>query len=212
MQKITLSFFFLCLSLLAGVSGTVQGEVFEEGKDYFALSAPIPVRDKSKVEVVEKFWYGCPHCNSFDPYIQAWRTKQPDYVDFWHSPAVFSKTWKTHAQAYYTAEVLGVGEELHQPLFDALARDKKPLNNEGTLAKFFSDFGISEDKFKKAYNSFGVKSKVEQAAKRSVNYRITGVPAIIVNGKYRIEPGGAQSFPRFLEIVDYLVELERKSL
>jgi thiol:disulfide interchange protein DsbA len=210
MHRIVMPLLGWSLALLIVVAIPAHGEVFKDGKDYFTLSSPVPVRDKSKVEVVEMFWYGCPHCYSFDPLVNAWRAKQPEFVDFWRSPAVFSNTWKIHAQAFYTAEVLNVGEEMHQPLFDALVRDKKKLNSENALAKFFAGYGVAAESFRKAYNSFSVKSRVEQAHMRSVNYRLTGVPAIIVNGKYRVEPGGAGNFQRFLEIVDYLVEMEHK--
>ena len=204
----------LSFVFLFGMVTHAFAEEFVEGKDYALLKAPMPVRDSSKVEVVELFWYGCPHCYTFDPYVAAWRKKQQEDVDFWHSPAVFSKVWKMHAQAFYAAEALGVGEKIHEPLFDAVIKEKRKLTSEDALAKFFAENGVEEAKFKKAYNNFGVKSKVEQAAKRAVNYRITGVPAMIVNGKYRIEPGmaGNGGFPRMLEIVDYLVEKERKTL
>lgn len=212
MLRITAPWVLLVFAFILGVGSHAYGEGFKEGKDYIALKTTVPVRDNSKVEVLELFWYGCPHCDKFDPFITGWKNKQPEYVDFWHSPAIFSNLWKVHAQAFYTAEVLGVGEQMHRPLFDALVRDKKPLTGEKSLAKFFASHGVNEDEFLKAYNSFSVKSKVQQAEKRTKNYSITGVPAVIVNGKYRVEPGGAGTFGRFLEIVDYLVAKEQKQL
>lgn len=201
----------LLVWVLAGVGLAVAEDApqFSEGKDYKTLPQEVPTRDKAKVEVVELFWYGCPHCYRFDPIISKWQKNLPADVDFWHSPAAFNKTWRTHAQAFYTAEALGVSKKMHQPLFDALARDRKTLNSEDALAKFFGQYQVEEDKFRKAYNSFSVKSKVEQAASRSVSYRATGVPALIVNGKYRIDSGTAGSFERMLKIADFLIAKER---
>ena len=202
----------ICVMLMtlsiAWVSRAMADE-YTQGRDYQVLPAQVPVRDASKIEVVELFWYGCPHCYHLEPLVSVWHKALPEDVDFWRSPAAFKGTWKTHAQAFYTAEVMGIGEEIHQPLFDALARDRKPLNSESALAKFFSQFGVTEEKFKKAYNSFSVKSKVEQAAARGVSYRVTGVPVLIVNGKYRVEPGLAGSFERMLKIADFLIAKER---
>ncbi len=206
-------FVTLFLALSVGLAFTAHAaEPFANGKDYFTLKKTIPVRDSSKVEVVELFWYGCPHCYKFDPYVAAWDKKQPEHVDFWHSPAVFSKLWKLHAQAFYTAEALGVGKQMHIPLFNALVRDKRRITTEGALTNLFVENGIEQEKFEKAFNSFSVRSQVEQAAKRTMNYKITGVPAIIVNGKYRVEPGAAGTFPRMLQIVDYLVEKEKAAM
>ena len=211
MRRMFTPVFLWSLALLLGFIAPVYGETFEDGKDYFTLKTPAPVRDKTKVEVVELFWYGCPSCRAFDPLVSAWKAKQPEFVDFWHSPAVFSKVWKVHAKAFYAADALGVGEEMHQPLFDALYKDKKSLPNENALAKFFSGYGIEEEKFRKAYNSFSMNPMVEQAVKRSKNYGVKNVPVMVVNGKYWVEVRAAGSYSRLLEIVDYLVEKERQA-
>ncbi|OZG74949.1 disulfide bond formation protein DsbA [Hahella sp. CCB-MM4] len=202
---------WVVLACIGLVSKGVMAEDFVDGKDYQSLPAQVPVRDSSKIEVVEMFWFGCPHCYRFDPMVTNWKKKLPEDVDFWQSPAAFNRTWKLHAQTFYAAEALGVADQMHQPLFDALARDHKPLNSEDAMAEFFAQHGIEEEKFKKAYNSFSVKSKVQQAVSRGTSYRITGVPVLIVNGKYRIEPGQAGSFERMLKIADYLVEKERSA-
>ncbi len=212
MRKSLSLIYVMLMALSVAWVSPVMADEYTEGKDFQSLPSQLPVRDASKVEVVEVFWYGCPHCYHLEPLISKWHEALPGDVDFWRSPAAFNGTWKTHAQAFYTAEALGVGEEMHQPLFDALARDRKPLNSEKALATFFAQFGVEEEKFRKAYNSFSVKSKVEQAAARGISYRVSGVPVLIVNGKYRVEPGLAGSFERMLKITDYLVEKERATL
>lgn len=184
--------------------------IWQEGKHYDVLPYPVRTRDESKVEVVELFWYGCPHCYTFNPIIHAWSGKQSGDVDFWLSPAVFGKDWKTHAQAFYALEALGIQEKMHQPLFDALARDHKRLTSEDKLAEFFVGQGVDEADFRKAFNSFSVKSKVDQADARGKSYRAAGVPALIVNGKYRVSASTAGSNESMLQVVDFLVERERK--
>jgi thiol:disulfide interchange protein DsbA len=198
------------LSLFAVNLAAEEAPVWQEGKHYEVLPYPVRTRDESKVEVVELFWYGCPHCYSFNPLIHSWAEKQDAGVDFWLSPAVFGKDWKVHAQAFYALEALGVREKMHQPFFDALVRDRKRLTNEDQLAAFFASQGVTEEDFRKAYNSFSVKSKVDQADARGKSYRATGVPAMIVNGKYRISASSAGSNEAMLEVIDYLVAKERK--
>ncbi|UZE95644.1 thiol:disulfide interchange protein DsbA/DsbL [Alkalimarinus alittae] len=182
------------------------------GKHYKILPYPVRTRDASKVEVVELFWYGCPHCYKFNPIVHHWSEGLADDVDFWLSPATFGPVWTIHAQAFYAAEVLGVQEKMHQPLFDAIVRDRKPLSSEAELARFFAGFGIEEAKFKKAFKSFSVKSKVDQANARAISYRATGVPALIVNGKYRISSSEAGSNENMLKVADFLIEKERATL
>jgi thiol:disulfide interchange protein DsbA len=188
-----------------------ESPVWLEGKHYDVLPYPVRTRDESRIEVVELFWYGCPHCYKFNPLVHAWVKKQPEDVDFWLSPAVFGSDWRVHAQAFYALEALGQQEAMHQAFFDALVRDRKRLNTEDSLAEFFAASGIKESDFKKAFNSFSVKSKVDQADARGKSYRATGVPAMIVNGKYRVAASTAGSNEAVLQVIDYLIEKERKS-
>jgi protein dithiol oxidoreductase (disulfide-forming) len=203
----------LMLVLALVIPGVVVAEPaqpqFVEGKHYQILPFPVRTRDTQKIEVVELFWYGCPHCYRFDPLVKNWQKTLPEDVDFWMSPAVFGKDWQIHAQAFYAADVLGVLDKVHQPLFDTLARDRKPINTEADMVKFMGQQGVDADAFKKSYNSFGVRSKVEQATARARSYRATGVPAMVVNGKYRIDAGSAGSLEEMIRVVDYLVAKER---
>ncbi len=203
-----------CMLPLSWVTTAVMAEESEwvAGKHYKVLPYPVRTRDASKIEVVELFWYGCPHCYQFNPLVHHWEKGLADDVDFWLSPATFGKAWVTHAQAFYAAQALGVQDRLHQPLFDAIARDRQPLNSEDALARFFTGYGVEEKDFKKAYNSFSVKSKVDQANARGRSYRATGVPALIVNGKYRISASEAGSHENMLKVADFLIAQERASM
>ncbi|PID42883.1 MAG: disulfide bond formation protein DsbA [Proteobacteria bacterium] len=205
---------FVCVMFFQLPVATVAAqaaEQWEAGKHYKVLPYPVRTRNADKVEVVELFWYGCPHCYTLNPVVHHWAKQQADDVDFWLSPAVFGGTWKTHAQAFYTAEVLGIGNKMHQPLFDAIVRDRKKLNNEASLAEFFSKFGVDKKKFKKAFNSFAVSTRLQQADSRGRSYRATEVPALVVNGKYLVSSRLAGGREKMFEVVDHLVNKERNA-
>ncbi len=182
---------------------------FVEGTDYVVLPEPVRTRDATKIEVVELFWYGCPHCYHLEPLSKAWQAKKPADVDFWRSPAIFNERWALHAQAFYAAEVLGVGEKVHGPLFEALAANPKGLADVEQIADFFATQGVKKEDFMGAWASFGVQSALKQAEARQRAYQVSGTPALIVNGKYRVT---ARSLEQIFPVVDFLVEKERATL
>ena len=203
----------LIASLIFGFSG-VQAKDYVEGKNYILLDSPLPTRNRDKIEVVEFFWYGCIHCFHFEPVLRAWQSRQPEDVYLMGSPAMWSDIMRLHAQAYFAAEVLGVLDKVHEPLFVALnTPPKKRLNNEDELAAFFAQHGVPEDDFHKAFNSFGVvHGLVPQADARARNTKIEGTPELLVNGKYRVSAALAGGQNEMLDVVDYLIEIERPLL
>lgn len=209
--KTMLLFIGMSLSVLACAEEEEPAKAFKPGTHYDVLPVAVPTRNPEKIEVVELFWYGCPHCYNFDPILQKWAKELPEHVDFWHSPAAFNDTWKLHAQAYYTFKALKIADKMHQPFFDALVKERRQLNSPEAIADFVASNGGDREQFLKAFYSFSVKSQTAQAEKRGMSYRATGVPALIVNGKYRIAstvPGG---FEGMLEIADFLIAKERKA-
>lgn len=180
---------------------------YQEGTHYKVLSSPVRTADPDRIEVAEVFWYGCIHCFHFDPVLEEWEKKLPDDVDFHRSPAMWNQLMAVHAQAFYAAEALGKLEEMHGPLFEALNVKRMKLGNEDQLAEFFAEHGVDEEAFRKAFNSFGVKSKVKQADARARGYQITGTPAVVVEGKYLITAKGG--FEEILKVADFLIEKER---
>jgi thiol:disulfide interchange protein DsbA len=188
--------------------GAAKPEEFKQGVDYELVNPPQPTVDPSKVEVMEFFWYGCPHCYHFEPDLNAWLKKKPDNVVFIRQPAVFNARWAAHAKAFYTAEVLGVLDKVHADLYDAIQNKKQALESEADLAKFFAEHGVAEADFHKAYKSFAVDTKMRQAETMAARYGVTGTPNVIVNGKYRIAPQQAKSFPRMITIMNALIEKE----
>ena len=185
--------------------------VFVEGEHYVVLDRPVPTRDSSKVEVVEMFSYGCPHCYEFETPIKAWSKQQPDDVDFWAFPAVWNKSMELYAGAFYAARELKVEEKIHQPLFAAIVVEQKSIRNESDLAEFFARHGVDKKAFTEAFNSDEVKTRVKYAEERVRLYKPVGVPEIIVNGKYRVDRMRAGGLTEMLAVADYLVKKEREN-
>jgi len=188
--------------------GLAQAKDYEEGKQYQLLSSPQPTSTGDKIEVVELFWYGCPHCYELEPDVQAWLKRKPDYVELVRMPAIVGPRWELLAQAYYTAEMLGIIDTIHPALFKALHEKHMQINDEAALQAFFVDQGVSAEDFKNTYNSFAVAVKMNNARQMTRRYKISGVPTIIVNGKYSTGAKLAGSNQGVFEVVDYLVEQE----
>lgn len=183
---------------------------FAAGKGYKDLAAIQPTQDTNKVEVIEFFWYGCPHCYQFEPALNAWKAKLPDNVNFIRQPAVFSSLWAKHAKAYFTAQVLGVADKMHADFFHAIQVQKQKLASEEDLAKFFVAHGVEEADFHEAFNSFIVDTKMRQAKSMGPRYGITGVPAIVVNGKYLVNAKTAGSHEGMIRVINKLITQESK--
>ena len=196
---------------------TSRGESFqyEEGTHYQRLEVPIQTRNPDVIEVTEYFSYGCPHCYRFDPLIQQWKAELPADVSFSRTPAIWAVTgYELYARTYYTAEALGVLDKIHGPLFRAIHDERRRLLDLEAMAVFVGEQGVDVQEFVKTFtDSFGVKAMYQQAIARQRLYRSGGVPAIIVNGKYRIEASMVgNSNVGMLQVTDYLVALERRQM
>ncbi|MEH6586832.1 MAG: thiol:disulfide interchange protein DsbA/DsbL [Halioglobus sp.] len=204
---------FLMIMSLVLVPFTAQAEeAFEAGKDYDIISPAIRTADPTKIETAEFFWYGCGHCYTFEPMLIQWKKTLADDVTFRGVPAMWGGAMELHAKAYYAARVLGVAEKMDQAMFQALNVDRKPLRSDKEIAELFEVNGIAEEDFYKAYNSFGVTSQVRQANATARAAKITGTPALMVNGKYMISPRKAGGSANMLKIADFLIEKERAAL
>ncbi|MFC1685060.1 thiol:disulfide interchange protein DsbA/DsbL [Pseudomonadota bacterium] len=202
---------FLLLALLLpclAMAGPNAGS-FQEGVHYQLLTTPQPTETGDKVEVLELFWYGCPHCFQLEPTIEKWLEHVPEGAEYRRLPAIFSKVWAINAQGYYAAEALGVLDKTHRPLFDAIHVHNQKLFDEASLAAFFVRQGVNREDFIKTFRSFAVKTKTNRAGVMTRRYGITGVPAIIVNGKYRTSVTMAGGEEKVMEVVNALIEKER---
>ena len=198
--------------MLALLSTTIVAEEFVEGTDYTIISPRIETNvGEDKIEVIEFFWYGCPHCYTVEPYIKGW--KMPEDVELVRIPATFSERWIIHAKVYYVLESLD-RLDLHEVFFNAIhgRQQRRDLVDTKKIAEFFASFnsGIAEEKFLKTYNSFVVNTKTQKADRLIRAYAIKSVPTFIVNGRYLTSPSMVGNSPRLINALDYLVNLERK--
>ncbi len=182
---------------------------FTAGEHYFVLDKPVATRDSSKIEVVEMFSYGCPHCYEFEPLIKEWSKKQAHDIDYWSFPAVWNESMKLFARAFYTAHHLNIAKKIHMPLFKAVVIEQKNLSKESMMADFFTQYGIDKKTFTEAFNSTDVINQVKLAEERVSHYKPAGAPEIIVNGKYRIDRMRAGGIKQMLAVADYLINKER---
>jgi thiol:disulfide interchange protein DsbA len=185
---------------------------YQEGVDYELVSPAQPTTDPAKVEVVEAFWYGCPHCYRFQPFIDRWQVAKPENVNYVRLPAVLNESWVLHTRAYYAAEALGVTDKIHADLFHAIHRDKRRFDTEQSLMEFFAARGVSEDQFRSAFHSFAVDGKVQRARQLTQRYGLEGTPSVVINGKYRTSPSMTRSYDRLIDVMNYLVAQESRAL
>ncbi len=185
---------------------------FELGVHYLRLSPTQPTSSNpDQVEVCEVFWYGCPHCYNFDPLLEEWRARQPDYVNFVRVPAVWNDLLRLHARAFYTAEALGKGEEMHAELFREIHERRNGLDTEAKLAEFFARFGVDAATFKTTFDSFSVQAKLQRADELNRRYRIGSVPTLVINGKYTTDaPQAGGTYEDLLALADELVASEHE--
>lgn len=187
-----------------------QSAEFEEGRNYTRIVPPQPTESKGKIEVVELFWYGCPHCHRFQPYLERWAKQLPADVDYRRMPAVLADHWTILARAYYTAEALGVLNKTHKALFDAIHAQKRRLDTEDRIMEFFAEQGVSNDDFKKTFNSFAVEAKVRRAQEMTRRYNTEATPSVVINGKYIVNSGQVDgNFNTMIKVMDFLIDKER---
>lgn len=218
MRQFFLSFITIAILSVSWIQATHAAGMWEKGRHYKELPFPVATRDPSKIEVVEVFWYGCPHCFEFaKDHLPAWEEHLPADVDFVLMPAPFSN-WKTHAKAYFAAEALGVVDKLHGPLFDAITPAPKKTNSIEAFKEIFVANGVKAEDYDAVFKASGFRkiSKVDEAMKKAEErikaYRLTGVPGLIVNGKYSIGVGDAGGFQNMLKIANYLISEERQKM
>ena len=192
---------------LAALSAVAEDWV--AGEHYDVISPAVRGTQADKIEVTEFFWYGCGHCYNFEPQVVQWKKTLADDVVVKGSPAMWNALMEVHAKAFYAAEVLGVLDKVHMPLFQAINVDRKRLSDEDELADLFAANGVAREDFSKAFNSFGVGSQVRQANARARAAKISGTPEMMVAGKYRITTRKAGGQANMLKIADFLIAQER---
>jgi thiol:disulfide interchange protein DsbA len=202
LKKILVLFSFLFF-----LAGMVNAETYVEGKHYKRVEQSKAV-EGDKIEILEFFWYGCPHCYSFEPYLNKWKKEKPDNVEFVRVPATFQPLWVLHARAYYALQMLDAGEKIHPKFFSEIHNNKNYMKTFDDLAVFVQKYGVDRSEFIDAMNSFAVENNVRKARKLVDGYKISGVPAVAVNGKYLISASMAGSYDNMIKIINHLIEKE----
>ena len=201
--------FFLVLLWMGGLSASAMAE-FDEGIDYKTVPTE-GLRDGEGIEVLEFFYYGCPHCDRLRPSLEEWKRSLPDDVRFERVPAAFNPRWTLYARAYYAAEALGVLDKGHGPLFDALHRENKKFSTRDDLADFWVRYGADREKFLALMDDFNLdRTKVRRAAALGYRYGLEGVPSLVIDGRWRTSPSIAGGSANALQVADYLIEKARK--
>ena len=208
MRNLILSAALVSASLF-GMSAQAADVPLVAGETYVELSNPVPVAQPGKIEVVELFWYGCPHCYSFEPVINPWAEKLPADVHFVRIPAMFGGPWDAHGQMFLTLEAMGVENKVHSAVFNAIQKDRKPLTKPDEMADFLATQGVDKDKFLATFNSFAIKGQISKAKELAKKYEVSGVPTMIVDGKYRFDLGTAGGPEEALNVADQLIAKER---
>ena len=184
---------------------------FKQGVHYNLLTPAQPTSSSpDKVEVAEVFWYGCGHCYTFEPYIENWLKRQDSNVAFVRIPVMWGAIHRIHARAFYTADLLGVLEDIHGDLFREINVNKNRLNTEDALQDFFAKHGVEPEEFEKAFRSFGMETKLKRADTLMRRYGADSTPLVIVNGKYTADGGSAGDFENLIALIDELVAREMK--
>jgi thiol:disulfide interchange protein DsbA len=212
MNRLATSFATLVtvISLTVITTSSSYAETFQEGQHYLPITPAQPTSTKDKVEVVEMFWYGCPHCYRLEPFVKRWLKKMPKNAKFVRMPGVLNPSWEILARAYYTAEILGVVDKVHTPIFETIHEKRHRLDSEDAIMALFKQYGVSETDFKRTFRSFAVETKIRRARDMGRRYQANGVPAIIVNGKYRVNATTAGGNAKVFKVVNQLIKQESK--
>jgi thiol:disulfide interchange protein DsbA len=187
------------------------------GKDYRLINPPQPTDSGRKIELLEFFWYGCPHCNNLQPPLGVWLKRKPADVEFKRVPAVFQDSWVPLTKAYLTIEAMGLVESLHHDVFSAIHEQKIRLQDTKVLFDWVAKHGVDRQKFIDTYNSFAVQSRAQRSVDMTRNYDIPGTPALAIDGRYltapsmTLNPDNSINYERFFRVVDELIALARKN-
>jgi len=212
--------FFLSVALIAlpiayGQAANLDKPTIKtpvEGRHYTVLAKPGRTKaPPGRVEVVDFFWYGCPHCYRQLAYTEEWEKDKPSYVYVRKVPVPFSGLWTVHARAYYTSHRLNMAARLHRPIFEAIHKDKQQLNNKRMLRNFFVSQGVDPARFDDIYDSFSVDARVRSAQKEVSSYQIKSVPSFVINGKYLTDVSMAGSPANVIAVIEFLTEQEHQA-
>lgn len=199
---------------LAGASalGTLK-PAQAQGVGYQTLAKPVATRDPSKVEVLEFFWFGCPHCFRFEPTINRWKESKPEYVNFVREAPPFNPGWENHSRTFYAAEALGITDGMFDPMFNEIHVNRKAMRSADAVAEFIEelDLGVDAETFEKAMTSFSVETGMRRGLALAQDAQVSGVPAVLINGKFMTSASLAGGNDGMIRVINQLAEQENKA-
>ena len=200
----------LVLAALLVTPLAAGAQTWVEGRHYVESPNPEAPREDGKISVDEFFWYGCPSCYAFEPHLLKWLETKPADVEFTRYGASLSQSWRLHARAFYTADSLDVIDPVHAALFHALHEERNPLDTPEAIGEVFAEAAdVDAETFQRAFDSFGVETRLRRGDQLARRHQLQGVPTVIVNGKWITGPTMAQGYAQLAALIDHLVALER---
>lgn len=209
MNRNQFSFWRIAVLWLCLVAAGSAQAALTAGKEYTLLNPPRPTESGKKIEVVEFFYYGCPHCFNLEPNLEAWRKTLPADVAFRRIPGVFRDSWMPLTKLYYTLEAMGLTEKLHANVFNAIHVENTDLGSDKAILDWVAKHGVDRKKFAATFNSFAIQNKAQQARSMTQSYGVQGVPAIVVDGKYMTSSSQAGGHENVMKTVDDLIAMAR---
>jgi thiol:disulfide interchange protein DsbA len=201
------------LALISPLTALAQGKPPADGADFISLDQPAPTEGgPGKVDVVEFFWYSCPHCNAFEPQLEAWLAKIPKHVHFRRVPVMFRPNFEPQQRLFYVLEAMDKLPELHKKVFHAIHVEKQTLDTADLVANWAAKQGLNRTKFVEQYNSFPVVTKARRATQLQEQYKVDGVPSLGIAGKYFTSGSMAGNMQRALQVTDYLIAQAAKGV
>lgn len=206
----------LAVLSIAFAAGSAGASDLVAGRDYRAINPPQPTESGKKVEVLEFFWYACPHCNALQPSLRIWLKQKPADVEFKRVPAVLSESWVPLTRAYYALDATGSLDKLHYEVFSAIHEKNLRLQDPKVLFDWVAKNGGDRQKFADAYASFGVQSRGQRAMEMTRNYDVSGTPSLTVDGKYLVapsmilKPDRSVDYERYFQVLDQVIAMARK--
>jgi thiol:disulfide interchange protein DsbA len=211
MKRRLFSTAMLSATALLGAASAWAQQAFRSGKDYITLERPVATEaGNGKIEVLEFFWYSCPHCNQFEPAFEQWAKNAAKDVVVRRVPVAFRDDFVPQQRLYYTLEAMNLVEKMHIRVFTAIHGEKQMLNSDAAVLAWAEKQGIDKAKFEQAYKSFGVATKAKRAVQLQNDFKIEGVPSLGVAGRYYIDGTLAGSMPRALQVAEALIAQTRQ--
>jgi thiol:disulfide interchange protein DsbA len=212
MKRRLFSTAMLTVTTLLGTASAWAQQAFRSGKDYITLDRPVATEaGNGKIEVLEFFWYSCPHCNQFEPAFEQWAKNVPKDVVVRRVPVAFREDFVPQQRLYYTLEAMDLIETVHAKVFHAIHVERLPLNTETLIQAWIEKQGVDGKKFSDTYKSFGVAGKVKRAVQLQNEFRVEGVPSLGIAGRFYTDGSLAGSMERALKVAEFLLPQSRAS-